>query len=249
MYGFSLFIAVGMTLGLAWSTWQASAIRRGDFPLAKEILNAGSLASLGMLLGARLFFISLHWTYYQEHFWETFMVFLGGLSWLGAVIGGAAGLGFAARYYRSSLGRLADGLLPFVFAVITSAWLGCWLDGCSYGAVTDSFFSLPASDEWGRFAWRFPIQLTGAAATLALYWLLDHLSGRLVSVPGRLSCLAASGLAVEVFTLSLFRADQPTDAFAALWGLSLESWAALLLLGLSGSALLLTFRKGKVELE
>jgi phosphatidylglycerol:prolipoprotein diacylglycerol transferase len=159
VYVFSLLMSLGVLAGLAMIAYQAKG---------KEIashINVGLWMMLGGLIGARIAYTVIHWDYFKTHFGQVWQVFLGGLSWPGALVGACLSLFLIAILTRQSLGILADAVLPLVWTVSVSAWLGCWVDGCAYGIPVNGWWGLPGRDEWGIFSARVPVQLIGAVAS------------------------------------------------------------------------------------
>jgi len=232
VYVFSLLMGLGVMAGLAWIAYQARE---------KEILsrmNFGLWIVLGGLIGARAAYAGVHWGYFRAHFNQVWQVFLGGLSWPGALTGAGLTLILVAALTQKSLGTLADALLPLLWTVSVSAWLGCWVDGCAYGIPVHAWWGIPGRDEWGVFSGRVPVQLIGAVLTVAIIWLLDWSRSRL-RVPGQAASLGLLALSLQLFGLSFLRADP-----APVWqGLRLDSWAALSFSVVAAFFLLLLARK------
>jgi phosphatidylglycerol:prolipoprotein diacylglycerol transferase len=232
VYAFTLILALGATLGLLWV-----ALRAPD----KEVLytlDIGLLTLLGGLLGGRAVFVAANWVYYQSHLLEIFAVHRGGFSWTGALAGGLLALALIAAINHTSLGFLADAMLPLLAILTISGWLGCWLEGCAYGPRTDHWWGFPVMNEWGQTAQRWPTQLLGAILTLGLFWLLDwshswlEVRGRSPR-PGTFAALGVLLLSLEMFALSYLRVDP-----SPMWnGFRLEAWAALGLAVLSALVL------------
>lgn len=132
------------------------------------IFNAGFIALLTGLVGARLGYVALHWSAYRNDLSGILALTTGALA---VPIGALIGLGLAALYlWRQRLPALVvlDILAPafaLMFAFVSLADLS---GGSSYGVVTD----LPwAIELWG--AHRHPTQvyeLLAALATLGLLW-------------------------------------------------------------------------------
>lgn len=222
VYAFSIVLALGATLGLAWVSYPAEK-RAGP-----ERFNAGLWALVGALTGGRAVFAAVNWYSFQSSPVEALQVFQGGLAWPGALAGSILALALYARLTQQSLPKLADALLPLAACLVVSAWLACWLDGSAYGPSLASGWGLPARDEWGRFTLRFPTQLLGAVLSIALFWLLDNRKTH--DLPGVRAGLGLLGLSLLLFGLSFLRADP-----APLWlGWRLESWVALGFASLAG---------------
>ncbi|MBN1146346.1 MAG: prolipoprotein diacylglyceryl transferase [Anaerolineales bacterium] len=235
IYAFSLLIAAGAFFGLAWIAWQApekEMLRRVD---------AGLCALLGGLLGGRGAYVAVNWGYYQERPWESLQLFQGGMAWPGALAGGLFALWLFSLFFRLDFGELADALAPLLLCLAVSACLGCWLDGCAYGPTTSAGWGLPARDEWGQTALRWPLQAAGALASLALFWLLDCFAARRALRPGVHTGLALLGFSTLMAGISWLRADP-----GALWrGCRLDVWVALSFAVLSAASLLTCLVAGR----
>jgi phosphatidylglycerol:prolipoprotein diacylglycerol transferase len=236
IYAFSLLLGIGATLGLAWVASQA--------PLNQVRLrvDAALWAILGGMLGGRIAFVLVNWTYFRSHIWESLAIFQGGMSWPGAVIGGALALLLAARLFQAPIGRLADAMLPLAASLAVSAWLGCWLTGCAYGPPANNIWGIPAVDEWGELASRWPTQLIGALLALVLFWILDRsrawaITPAWLKHPGSPASLGLLGLSLEMLALSFLRAD-PSPGWQ---GLRLDAWAALALTILAAPPVLIAY--------
>lgn len=218
---FSLAIASGVALGLFW-TVQRSPPRQALFSM-----DSGLAALAGALIASRLGFVAAQWAYFRVNPDEIMQFWLGGLSGSGALVGGALAALLSAWLAGRQPGRSADLLLPLGAALSAAAWLACWLDGAAYGAQSPAWWALPAGDEWGLYARRFPTQLLGALLALGWYALLEAGQGAgrpLNRLPeGGLAAVWLLGSGLSLFGLALLRGDP-----AQLWaGLRLEAWAAL----------------------
>jgi phosphatidylglycerol:prolipoprotein diacylglycerol transferase len=187
---------------------------------------------LGALIIGRLAFVLINWSYFGRNTTEILLLYLGGFSWAGALIGGLLALSLTAAISQHPLGTLADAMLPLLGAFSVSAWLACWLDGCAYGQLTDAWWGLPAKDEWGNVATREPIQLLGAMLSASLIVILIWRVSRRFK-PSITAFAGTIGLAAILFLLSFFRVD-PSQRWQ---GLRYDSWVSIILLGISGLAL------------
>jgi phosphatidylglycerol:prolipoprotein diacylglycerol transferase len=222
MHIFSILLGVGALAGLLLLSWRAPQKERLRY------VDAGVLTLFGALVGGRAFSVAVNWGYYSTHLGEVLRVWMGGFSGIGALIGGVLAIIVIAIWWRLPLGSFADALLPLAGTLTIAAWMGCWLDACSYGAASNVWWALPSGDEWGVTANRVPVQLIGATATLIVIWLLDW-GGRRMPVRGSGAALGLFGLSAVLFGLSYLRAD-PTP----IWnGLRLDAWGALGLMAFS----------------
>jgi prolipoprotein diacylglyceryltransferase len=243
VYLFTLLIGGAASLGLG-----LTLTRTAPAHAARAFL-AGLAALLGALLGGRAAYLGVNWAYYRAHTAEILQFPLGGLAWGGALAGGALVVWLAARLLAIPLKELAAALFPLLPLLALAAWLGCWLDGCAYGAVSPAWYAMPARDEWGNVDQRVPIQLIGAV------WSLLTLAGfnwvqRAVQTPELAAALGApvppalpvalglADLALQLWALTSFRVDP-----APQWlGYRLDLWAAWAFAALAALTLVLAFR-------
>ena len=196
---------------MAWVAWRTPKER------VFRVLDAGLLVLLGALLGARAAFILTHPGFYQTHWLATILLWQGGLSWPGALAGFGLSLALAAGLARSSLGELADSLLPLLPPLLVGIWLGCWLTGVAYGpAAPQAWWGMPAPDEWGTWAMRFPLQIGSALLTLVIFWLIDRLRPWLKR-PGQAASLAYLGTSALTLAVACLRIDPVPMAFGWRW--------------------------------
>lgn len=222
MHLFSILLALGALAGLVLLSWRSPQKERLRY------VDAGVLTLIGALVGGRVFNVAVNWGYYGVHPSEVFQVWMGGFSGIGALVGGMLAIIFLALWWRLPLGPFADALLPLAGTLAIAAWMGCWLDACSYGAPSNAWWALPSGDEWGVIANRVPVQLIGAIATLIVIWLLDW-GGRHLPIHGTGAVLGLFGTSAVLFGLSYFRAD-PTP----IWnGLRVDAWGSLGLMAFS----------------
>jgi prolipoprotein diacylglyceryltransferase len=131
IYGFGLMLALALFL----CTWVASkrAVREGIRP--ELIQDLALWLCLGGILGARL-------TYFLaegESLTHFFQIWDGGLVFYGSAIGG--GLTYVILYFvllrkrGVSSWKLADVIAPSVALGLCLGRIGCFLNGCCYGAV------------------------------------------------------------------------------------------------------------------
>lgn len=236
VYLFSILLGSGAAIGLLWAGLQSHKDE------AVMVVNAGLVALLGGLLAGRATYAAVHWSYFQLHKAEIPRLFLGGLSWPGALAGGILAVFVYAALVRRPAMHFLDALLPLAGTVAVGAWLGCWLDGCAYGPPIQAWWALPARNEWGTIARRVPVQLMGAVLILITVGLVDLYRPRL-RIAGQAALLALFAFGVQMFCLSFLRAD----AVPAWLGLHLETWSALLLAACSLFVLLVLVLRDRTQ--
>jgi phosphatidylglycerol:prolipoprotein diacylglycerol transferase len=208
---YPLVFAVGSLGGLLslLAPWR-SLRRRGAEAGAVDtpaVVDAGWIALLAGLLGARLAYVAAHASYFVAHPAEAPAFWLGGLSWAGGALGAWLGLVGAARVLRQDGWALADRLILPAAGQAGAAWLGCLLDGWAYGVPTGAGWgAIPASGVLETPVPRWPTQWVGVCASLATLVLLIWLAPRLRRT-GLLASLGMSLISAICLGLSFVRAD------------------------------------------
>jgi phosphatidylglycerol:prolipoprotein diacylglycerol transferase len=132
------------------------------------ILNAGFVALLAGLLGARLGYVTLHWSAYQDDLSGVVALTFGALSTPVGILTATAAAALFLRRYRLPVPILLDALAPALALLLAFMSFAELSSGSAYGTVSD----LPwAIELWG--ARRHPTQiyeLLAALATLGLLW-------------------------------------------------------------------------------
>ena len=219
-------LALGALISFLWLIFQPSE-RESE---ATASIDAGLIALLAGLLGARIGYVATHWNYFSARPEEAAFFWQGGLSWSAGAVAALIALALYAMFSRRSIRSLIDELAIPAVIVASAAWLGCLIDRCAYGLkAAASPLTPPTPDMIGNIAPRWPTQTIGLLLSLVavgvLYW-LSNLDLR----PGILGALALSIVALIALALAFTRGD-PMPALAGLRMDGLSS-AALLSLGL-----------------
>ncbi len=216
---------------MAWVAYSAPKKERTHW------LDTGLWVLLGLLIGARAGFTIFNWDYFQAHLSELPQVWLGGLSWPGAVAGGLMTLAGLAIMRKESPGVLADEMVALTLPLTVAAWLAAWEAGVAYGhPVENTWWAVPTLDEWGNWIPRWPLQPAGATICLAIFWLVGLLRPYLKQ-PGEAASLVLTGISLTLFGLSFYRAD-PVQTWQ---GWRLDTWAGLFFVIIALLACLVTF--------
>jgi phosphatidylglycerol:prolipoprotein diacylglycerol transferase len=223
MQTYSLLLGVGTLTGLLLASWRAPEKHLSYY------VNAGIWALFGTIIGSRAAIVLVNWGYYQVHLPEIFQVWMGGLSGIGALMGGIVSVLIVSKWKNIHTGALADALFPLAGTLMVTAWLGSWISGAAYGQESNAWWALPTNDEWGLDVHRVPVQFIGAIVTLLIIILLERSTKRF-SAHGLNAIVGLFLLSGEIFSLSFLRADPAP----MLYGLRADAWGAVGLMILSG---------------
>jgi phosphatidylglycerol:prolipoprotein diacylglycerol transferase len=211
-YTYTVLVDVGIAAGLAWLYLRAPRVGP-PAPVDKRTrwLDAGLAATLGGFVGARLLYAVVNGGYYFNHLGEIFEVWLGGLAWPGALLGGLAGMWMYGRRKREPLLPILDTLALPVTLLGLLSWGGCLAASCAYGyevapGQLPAWMVLDAPDLYGLTAPRFPTQVLGLAwsvIALATVWGVKDRAWPL----GAQFAYALSLVALGAFLLGFTRGD------------------------------------------
>ena len=154
-------------------------------------------------------------------------IWLGGLSWLGALMGAGIALLSIHLIWKEPLGEMADSYLPLAGTIAVAIWMTGWGAGVGYGPRTDAWFGIPVRDLFGVIENRWPLPILGAMLSAGWITGLVLLPLKQWNVkPGWRAVLGTTGIVVINGVISLFRVDPAP----LLWGLRGEVWFSIALL-------------------
>lgn len=157
---YGLMVAVSILIGLQLLVIHGR--RRG---LGEEYMYGAAMAAIvGGVVGARVLYVATNLPIYLKEPLEIFRVWRGGLSWHGALLGGALLATVVVRRHRASFGVLADLAVP----------------GLCIGYILVRIANIFNQEVLGRMSdfgfGRHPAQLYGSAIGLALLLLNIYLA-------------------------------------------------------------------------
>jgi phosphatidylglycerol:prolipoprotein diacylglycerol transferase len=215
-----LFTAVAVAVAL----WLAGYLGRKQGVPQEVIYSIATWGVVGGIIGARLFHVADHISYYMENPLLIPMVWEGGIAVYGAFIGGLVGGGIAAWHSHLDPWPLLDIAAPSMLVGQAIGRLGCLSNGDAWGsqAAPDCPFCLAIiytnqndllpADLKGVPTYAYPAyEIVAEIVLLAALWLARK---RLQRSPGLTFLVAAIGYAVIRFGLTYLRQET-----VIVWGL------------------------------
>jgi len=184
------------------------------------------------ILGARVFYVFIEWSYFSQNLLEIPMLQKGGLAWQGGFLGGAlAGVWFA-RQHKLSLRPLLDLAAPYIALGQSIGRVGCFFNGCCYGKPVAWGIYYPTHD-----ARLYPTQLFETASLFIIFLILKRAQAK-PHEAGFIFVLYLWLAAIERFIVEFYRGD----AIPFWLGLSVAQYIAL---GVFAAGLILMKQFGK----
>ncbi len=163
-YGFFLALAFLVSTGLTARRAKAQGIE------PDHVVDLALVSCIASLIGARLGFVLLELPYYRLHPMEIIRFGEGGLSFHGGLIlGVGVGIWFCLRRGIDAW-KMIDLVAPAVALGTGIARIGCLLNGCCYGYVTDLPMGMPVA--LGDPSLRHPTQIYEGVLDIALFFYL-----------------------------------------------------------------------------
>ncbi|HNS53096.1 MAG TPA: prolipoprotein diacylglyceryl transferase [Anaerolineae bacterium] len=173
---YTVLLDLGLILGLVLTYFEGKRwLSKPDLAL-----DLGLWTVIGGILGGRAGYVLSYLSTFREDWTQAFQIWKGGLTFLGAFLGGLVVLcifGLAQRRSkeRVSLWQMADVLVPGLALGIVFGWAACLMGGCAYGATGEGFGTMVLPDIYGIEQVRFATQIAGlvqAGLLFALFWFL-----------------------------------------------------------------------------
>ncbi len=233
----------GLMLVIAFIAGIVLAIRRAKKAGIKpeRIIDLALVVLVSSLVGSRFFYVVYHLDEFKGHFADVINPFqssgeigIGGLSMMGGVVLSVV-LGIIYLLFtRVPLWKMADSVAPSFPLGLAFARIGCFLNGCCPGKVTDSFFGVtfPPDSYAGYFfpgAKLLPTQLFSSLAGLVIFFLLILLE-RFKTFEGFTFWLMLAFYSAWRFVIDFFRYYEESMIFARLGNISFSQNQVLSLL-------------------
>jgi phosphatidylglycerol:prolipoprotein diacylglycerol transferase len=228
IYSYGVMMAVGFIVGTVVARHRfAQQYKNPDI-----ILDFVLAAVVGGVLGARLFYVVGHWSYYSKHANEIFKINMDGLVFYGGLMLGLMLVLLVGRWKKVRFWTTMDLAGLCVPLALAFGRVGCLLNGCCYGKPTGLPWGITYPVASGIVGARHPTQIYELILDLALFaflwWKKDSFSR-----DGTAFWIFALGYGAIRFTVEIFREHTAVNAGLGFQVMSLALFvvaAAVLLL-------------------
>jgi len=232
---YGIIVALSFLLGLWLSTREAK--RNGLDPA--RVQDFALYALLGGIIGARLYFVVFsNPAYFLQKPWEIVAVWHGGISIVGALLGGFLTALWYCRKKQLPFWRFADTLAPGVALGQAAGVIACLLNGDSYGKRADVAWAITYTDPRSMAPLNVPlhpVEIYEMAAYLLVFLLVWQTRGK-TKTPGFAFLTYLAGYGAARFAVEFFRGNPAIFA----WGIPAAQvfGVALVLAAIAGFYLL-----------
>lgn len=136
-----------------------------------------SLASvIAGIIGTRVLYIALNWDLYSSQPVSFIITDFAGLTFYGGFFFGWIALFLWSVWRKVNFLYIADIFAPYLILGYAFGRIGCFMNGCCFGRISDLPWSLPASAADPLL--RHPVQLYAAFGALAIFFILKFMQHR-----------------------------------------------------------------------
>lgn len=234
IYSYGVMVALGVLFGSLAARGECRRMKI-DADLAMEGMVLAVV--LGILL-ARVAYVVQNVGWFSAHPVELLDFRAGGMSIHGGYIGLILATFITAWRGRIRAGDLFDCFAPGLILGMVFGRMGCFLNGCCYGRVSDVPWAIRMPDDHGMWLPRHPTQLYEMAGALVLFFFLTWWLRRHRVASGEVFWGFLATYSVLRFTVEFFR-----DGTLLPGGLSLAQYVSIGVMAVSVVAIaVLRFR-------
>lgn len=199
IYSYGLMLVAAFFAGSYLATLQAK--REGLDP--DLIFNLCFLVFIFGIIGARAFYVLNDLSFYLRNPLEIMMLQHGGLAWFGGAIFGALAAILFIRKNKLGLLRILDLLVPFIALGQAIGRIGCLLNGCCFGRVSEFGIYFKVFDQV-----LIPTQLYSSLLLLFIFFVLRFMQDK-KHPPGQILCAYLFLYSIKRFFIEYLRNDSP----------------------------------------
>lgn len=179
-YGF--FIALGFTFGILVALWRGKKFGVDS----GIILDMAIYIIISAIVGSRIFYVIVSYKDYIRDPIRIFYIHQGGLVFYGGLIGVLITTAYYIKANKLDYFKTADMIIPALPVGHFFGRMGCFLNGCCYGAHTACFTGIVFPNFRGDTIPRHPTQLYEAFACLFFFFVLLIIEKKIAKWKGAL---------------------------------------------------------------
>jgi len=133
LHTYGLFLAIGFIAGLL------IAVRTGkNYGInSQQIIDMGFLLILSGVIGSRIAYVLMNFSYFLKNPLDIFKMWQGGLVFSGGLLTAIVVMSFYIRHHKFNLWQVGDLWAPAAAIGQSLGRVGCFMAGCCYGRPTN----------------------------------------------------------------------------------------------------------------
>lgn len=209
-YGIMYLVAFG-------GCWVALALRIRTSPRGFTVDQLSDIifySALGIIIGGRLgYMIFYNWSHLIHQPWQLFMVWLGGMSFHGGLIGAAVAIAIYGRHIGKTFLEIGDLVTPGVPIGLAAGRIGNFINGELWGRVTDAPWGMvfPSADLLPRHPSQLYEAFLEGIVMFAVLWVFSRQPKPRGAVSGMFLILYG----IFRFSVEFFRSPDPQIGYLA----------------------------------
>lgn len=168
IHSYGLFIALGFTFSILIAMWRG----KKNGINSSTILDIAIYIIISAIIGARIFYVIVSYKNFMNDPTKIFYIHQGGLVFYGGLIGVLITTIYYIKINKLDYFTMADILIPALPVGHFFGRIGCFFNGCCYGAHTDCFTGVVFPNLKNDLMPRHPTQLYEAIACLFFFFVL-----------------------------------------------------------------------------
>ena len=132
LHTYGLLIAIGFITGLIIAI--RTGKRQGIDP--QQTMDLGFLLIIGGIIGSRIVYVLINFSYYMENPFDMFKLWQGGLVFSGGLLAALIAGMFYIRRHGLNVLQVGDIWAPSIAIGQAIGRIGCYMAGCCYGKLT-----------------------------------------------------------------------------------------------------------------
>lgn len=230
IYSYGFMLAIAFLAGTLIA--RSEARRKGIDP--DTIFDLVLVIAFAGIIGARLFYVIGHLREFAKQPFMALAVWQPGLVFYGGLLGGTIAVLIFVRVKKLFLWDIADTIVPGLALGYAIARIGCFLNGCCYGAPSNlpwavNFFDVP----------RHPTQIYSFIYSLLIFGIVWFYRKR-IKTPGILFWLYLGLYAISRFVVEFFRVSK-----SVVFGLSAAQIISVLVFVMAAIVILVSFNQSR----
>ena len=215
VHSYGVLLVIGYSLGL-WRAVVAARLHPEDKVPDTDVFDAALWMLVSGIFFARVTFVLLDPNWRQYTLRQAVALWDGGISFDGALFGGLLAVVVYSHVRRLPLLSLVDFLAPGTALGYAIGRVGCFFNGCCYGAPTALPWGVRFKEQGpdGQYvltAPSHPAQLYSTAMSLLLFGILTWRLGKTRAFRGEVFSWYLMGSATERFIMEFWRAGVTSD--------------------------------------